>query len=77
MLCFTIFDILTYNKLVIWSPRFRKHINIIEAVPHRATRMIPTVTDYTYRQRLTKLNLYSLAFRRRGFDPGFLNHKLN
>ena len=65
--CTLVRPILEYGE-VIWSPRFRKHINLIEAVQRRATKIIPRFNTLTYCERLTKLNLFSLAYRRRRGD---------
>ena len=59
--------ILEYSS-VVWAPHLRKHINILEAVQRRATRMIPNLKDMSYLDRLEKLNLFSLAYRRRRGD---------
>ena len=59
--------ILEYSS-VVWAPHLRKHINILEAVQRRATRMIPNLKDMSYLDRLKKLNLFSLAYRRRRGD---------
>ena len=48
----------------IWRPFLQKHINMIENVQRRATRQIPGFKDLTYEERLKKLNLPSLAYRR-------------
>ena len=59
--------ILKYSS-VVWAPHLRKHINILEAVQRRATRMIPNLKDMSYLDRLHKLNLFSFAYRRRRGD---------
>ena len=38
---------------------------MIEAVQRRATRMVPTLTNMCHKDRLTKINMFSLAYRRR------------
>jgi hypothetical protein len=48
----------------IWRPHLQKHINMIENVQRRATRLIPGFKDLTYEERLRKLKLPSLAYRR-------------
>ena len=40
----------------------------MEAVQRRATRMVPNLKNLNYHERLKKLNLYSLAYRRRRGD---------
>ena len=49
---------------VIWSPHLRKYINMIEKVQIRATKLINGFQNLTYAERLEKLNLPTLAFRR-------------
>ena len=39
-------------------------INELEAIQRRATRLIPSVSDLPYEQRLRQLKLHSLAYRR-------------
>ena len=53
----------------IWAPHLKKHINMIEGIQRRATRMIPTLSNLSYPERLDKLNLFSLAYRRRRGGP--------
>jgi len=48
----------------IWSPSKRKHINPIEKVQRRATKLIPGYREKTYEQRLRDLKLPSLSYRR-------------
>ena len=52
----------------IWAPRLKKHINAIEAVQRRATKMIPSLRDLPYKDRLQKLKLPSLVYRRKRGD---------
>ena len=47
-----------------WSPYLRKSINQIESVQRRATKNIPGFQNLSYTQRLKKLNLPTLAYRR-------------
>ena len=48
----------------IWSPLLCKHIDMIENVQRRATKMIPRYSDLSYEMRLRKLNLPTLSYRR-------------
>ena len=48
----------------IWHPYLQKHIAALENVQRRATRMIPGNKNLNYQERLTKLKLPSLAYRR-------------
>ena len=47
----------------VWHPHLRKHINSVENVQRRATRLIPGYSKLSYEERLCKLNLPSLAYR--------------
>ena len=47
-----------------WSPHLRKHIDSIENVQRRATKLIPNMRDLSYEERLRKLKLPTLAYRR-------------
>src|SRR5215813_11252394 len=51
-----------------WSPHYRNDINCIEKVQRRATKMIESMKDKTYGERLSCLNMYSLEKRRRRGD---------
>ena len=48
----------------IWSPHLRKHINALEAVQIRATKQVDNLSNMAYPERLKKLNLPTLAYRR-------------
>ena len=65
--------ILLYKSLVrslleygqsIWSPIFLKQFREIENVQRRATKLIPSIKDLTYEDRLKHLKLPSLKYRR-------------
>ncbi len=49
---------------VVWHPHQQQHINALEAVQHRATRLIPGMSSLPYEERLRRLKLPSLSFRR-------------
>ena len=49
---------------VIWAPHLRKYINMIEKVQIRATKLIDGFGKLSYSERLGKLNLPTLAYRR-------------
>ena len=55
--------ILEYGN-VIWSPHLQSHINQLEGVQHRATKMLSTISHLAYPDRLKELDLPSLSFRR-------------
>ena len=48
----------------VWQPRLRRSINLIEGVQRRATKLIKPILNLTYSERLKRLNLPSLEFRR-------------
>ena len=48
----------------VWTPHLVKYIKAIESVQRRATKMIPTIKDLSYSERLKKLKLPTLAYRR-------------
>ena len=47
-----------------WAPYLRKNINQIESVQRRATKCIPGYRNLSYEDRLRKLKLPTLAYRR-------------
>ena len=49
---------------VVWHPYLKKDIDLIEAVQHRATRMIPGFSKISYEERLKKLDMPTLFYRR-------------
>ncbi len=49
----------------IWNPKLKRQINKIEAVQRRATRMIPAIMHLSYEDRLRRLGLPTLVYRRR------------
>jgi hypothetical protein len=48
----------------VWSPYKVKHIEALEKVQRRATKIVPGLHKLSYTQRLKKLRLPTLAFRR-------------
>ena len=48
----------------VWSPRLAKHVTLIENVQRRATKLVPGLADLEYEDRLRKLKLPTLAYRR-------------
>ena len=52
----------------VWSPHLQKDINAIESVQRRATKLVNGMNGLDYPERLEKLNLPTLAFRRRRGD---------
>ena len=49
---------------VIWHPRYKKHIYMLEKVQRKATRLVPGMEQRTYAERLRILRLPSLVYRR-------------
>ena len=48
----------------VWAPLHMKHITLIENVQRRMTKNLPGLKDLEYEQRLRKLDLPTLAYRR-------------
>ena len=48
----------------VWSPHLQKHINTLENVQIRATKLVDGLHDLTYTERLEKIGLPTLAYRR-------------
>ena len=48
----------------VWSPRYISDVNIIEGVQRRATRQLPEMKSLSYEERLKKLQIPTLRFRR-------------
>ena len=59
----------------VWSPYKRKHINLIERVQRRATKLVPALRDLPYEERLSRLKLTTLEERRARGDM-ILTYKL-
>ena len=52
----------------IWRPYKQKHVNLLEGVQRRATRMIDKLRQLTYDERLRRTSLLSLEARRQRAD---------
>ena len=48
-----------------WRPHFQKHRSNLENAQRRATRLIPSLASLPYEQRLMKLDLPTLDFRKK------------
>ena len=48
----------------VWNPHLRKWIDMIENVQRRASKMVPCLSDLSYKQRLEALKLPTLQYRR-------------
>jgi hypothetical protein len=57
---------------IIWSPVLIKHINAIENIQRQFTKRLPGLTNLSYAERLSALNLESLEVRRLRFDLTFM-----
>ena len=53
---------------VVWNPHLKKHIDKIEKVQRAATRWVPSLRDFSYEERLERLNLPTLEERRKRGD---------
>ena len=47
-----------------WSPSYEKDCWLLERVQKRATKMVSGISNLTYEDRLKKLNMFSLRYRR-------------
>ena len=52
----------------IWNPFLKYNIDAVERVQRRATKMVPNLRELSYTDRLEKLNLETLDYRRRRAD---------
>jgi len=53
---------------VVWSPRLKKYIDVLERVQRKFSKRIPCLSSLTYKERLARLNLLPLELRRLHFD---------
>ena len=53
---------------VIWSPKLRKHANIIENIQRRATKIVPACKNLFYEARLELIGIPTLEYRRKVGD---------
>jgi Reverse transcriptase (RNA-dependent DNA polymerase) len=49
---------------VVWHPYLKRDIELLERVQHRATRLVPGFAKIKYEERLRRLDLPTLAYRR-------------
>ena len=49
---------------VVWHPYLKRDIELLERVQHRATRMVPGLAVLSYEDRLRKMDMPSLVYRR-------------
>ena len=52
----------------VWSPYTKKDIELIENVQRRATKQVPSLKQLSYTNRLKKLKMPTLKYRRLGGD---------
>jgi len=52
----------------VWCPHYQVDVMQLENAQRRATRLVPELLDMTYEERLRKLNLPSLVYRRKRMD---------
>ena len=48
----------------VWNPHLKRDINKLEKVQRRATKLVPSIRNLSYEERLKKLDLQSLEERR-------------
>jgi len=48
---------------VVWHPQFKKDMELLEAVQRRATKIIPSLRNLSYEERLRCMDLPSLLYR--------------
>ena len=48
----------------VWDPRWKKDMEALEAIQHRATKLVPGLGEKSYGKRLKALSLSSLYYRR-------------
>ena len=59
-----------------WSPSKVGDIDVIENVQRRATKQIPSLKNLEYTDRLKKLKMPTIKYRRlRGHNQNFQNHQ--
>ena len=57
---------------VVWSPYKKKDIQKIERIQRAATKLVPSLRDLSYGERLRRLNLPTLEERRERGRPNWL-----
>ena len=46
-----------------WRPNLRHGINMLESLERRATKLIPSLKNMLYEDRLEELNMFSVEYR--------------
>ncbi len=49
----------------VWSPRLKRDIQSVESVQRRATKLVPGLENLSYEERLRKLELPTMVYRRK------------
>ena len=52
----------------VWNPSLKKHIQMIENIQRRGTKLVPDLVNMSYTERLKALNLPTLIYRRKRGD---------
>ena len=52
----------------VWNPSLKKHIQMIENIQRRGTKLVPELVNINYTDRLKMLNLPTLKYRRKRGD---------
>ena len=52
----------------VWNPSLKKHIQMIENIQRRGTKLVPDLINMSYTTRLKELNLPTLKYRRKRGD---------
>ena len=52
----------------VWNPSLKKHIQMIENIQRRGTKLVPELININYTDRLKMLNLPTLKYRRKRGD---------
>ena len=61
----------------VWSPFLRKHVNLIEGVQRRSTRLVQKCRNMSYEERFHELELTTLVIRRHFCDTVQLYKHIN
>ena len=49
---------------IVWAPHLKKHITLVENVQRRATKLVDGLKDFPYHERLQRIGLPTLVYRR-------------